>query len=83
MSNGAITGGRCNWMPAAPPTKRQFVIVVSMMIASAMVAIEKKMPRMRKVSRPTPNPSKPPIPAATRICAPSGASNALISSTAV
>ena len=40
-------------MPAAPPTKRQFITEVSMMIASAIVAIEKKMPRIRRVSRPT------------------------------
>ncbi len=43
-------------MPAAPPTYRQFVIDVSMTIVSAIVAIEKKMPCMRKVSRPSAKP---------------------------
>ena len=47
-------------MPAAPPTNRQFITTVSMMIASAIVAIEKKMPRIRRVSRPTPRPSSRP-----------------------
>ena len=45
-------------MPAAPPTYRQFVIDVSMIIVSAIVAIEKKMPCMRKVRRPSANPMR-------------------------
>jgi len=81
-SNGGVTGGRCSWIPAAPPTNRQFVTDVSMMIASAIVAIEKKMPRIRKVRKPTPRPSRLPTRAATAICTASGASNALNSSTA-
>ena len=35
-------------MPAAPPTNLQFITHVSMMIASAIVAIEKKMPRINE-----------------------------------
>ena len=70
-------------MPAAPPTNRQFITKVSMMIASAMVAIEKKMPRIRKVSRPTPKPSSMPMTAAAAICTTSGAPVALNRATAV
>ena len=81
--NGAITGGRCICMPEAPPTKRQFIINVSMMIISAMVAMEKKMPRMRSVSRPRAKPSSAPMAAAAAICTASGAPNALNSNTAV
>ena len=78
-----MTGGRCNWMPAAPPTNRQFMTNVSTMIASATVAIEKKMPRIRKVNRPTPKPSVTPTTAAAAICTTSGAPVALNRATAV
>ena len=54
-----------------------------MMIASAMVAIEKKMPRIRKVRRPTPKPSSMPTTAAAAICTTSGAPVALNRTTAV
>ena len=54
-----------------------------MMIASAMVAIEKKMPRIRKVNRPTPKPSVMPTTAAAPICTASGAPVALNKATAV
>ena len=54
-----------------------------MMIASAMVAIEKNMPRIRNVSRPTAKPSSMPTTAATPICTISGAPVALNSATAV
>ena len=70
-------------MPAAPPTYRQFVIVVSMTMVSAIVAIEKKMPCMRKVRRPSANPIKAPMAAAAAICTASGAPNALTRNTAV
>jgi hypothetical protein len=68
-------------MPAAPPTYRQFVTTVSMMIVSAIVAIEKKMPCMRRVRRPRANPISAPIAAAVRICRGSGAPNALTRNT--
>ena len=48
-----------------------------MMIVTAMVAMEKKMPRMRSVSRPTPKPSSPPTTAAAAICTASGAAERL------
>ena len=78
-----MTGGRCSWMPAAPPTKRQLITSVSMMMASAMVAIEKKMPRMRSVNRPTREAEQAPTTAAAAICTSSGAPKALVRSTAV
>ena len=70
-------------MPAAPPTKRQFVTDVSMMMVSAIVAIEKKMPCMRRVRRPTAKPSNAPTTAAAAICTASGAPIALNRNTAV
>ena len=54
-----------------------------MTIVSAMVAIEKKMPCMRKVRRPRANPMSAPTAAAAAICTASGAPNALNRNTAV
>jgi len=54
-----------------------------MMKITATVAIEKKMPRSRRVRRPVPKPSNPLTQAAARICTPSGAPAALNSTTAV
>ena len=48
-----------------------------MMIVSAMVAIEKKMPCIRKVSRPRAKPIRAPTTAAAAICTTSGAPIAL------
>ncbi len=48
-----------------------------MMMMSAMVAIEKKMPRRRSVSRPAAKPSIPLIAAAATICTASGAPDRL------
>ena len=56
---------------------------VSMMTISATVAIAKKMPRNRKVISPVPNPSRPLITAAARICTASGAPIDWISTTEV
>jgi len=56
---------------------------VSSTIATAMVAMEKKIPRRRSVSMPTPKPSNPEAAAPARICRPSGSANALYSATAV
>jgi hypothetical protein len=52
-----------------------------MMMMTATVAMAKKMPRSRSVSRPTPRPSRPPISAAARIMTMSGAPTDLNSTT--
>ena len=54
-----------------------------MMIASAIVAIEKTMPRIRSVNKPTPKPSVMPTTAAAPIWTTSGAPVALNKATAV
>ena len=75
--------GRRIGNPFAPPTYGVFTTAVSMTIATATVAIEKKMPRSRRVSAPTARPSSPDIVAPATICTRMGASNALNSATAV
>ena len=70
-------------MPVAPPTNFQLMMKVSMMMVMAMVAMEKKMPRMRNVSSPMAHPSAAPARAAAMICTSSGAPSALNRKTAV
>ncbi|NCV39370.1 MAG: hypothetical protein EBW11_02175 [Betaproteobacteria bacterium] len=55
-------------MPVAPPRKGEFITSVSKMKTSATVAIEKKMPRSRTVSKPTRKPISPVTTLAAAIC---------------